>query len=383
MRTSRLFGLPLLALALIATSSPAQNGKIDFSGGWDLQKERSEPSDIGGRFASLKLVVLQEQDDLAIDRTYTSFAVYENLTLDGTESPSEFRSSPRLSRASWPADGQNLTIAAKTIFRRRGNEFEVITTEIWSLREGGQVLSIEYASKSPRRETKATLVYTQDEPVGPREYIPPNLNFYSLNPGRKAKSLGWAQERVEEDLGRGMLAMANEDGQVYLGWRLRKKDPGDIAFNLYRQSVGDKIIKLNTAPIGKTTNFVDDTAPLDRENTWLVRPVIAGQEQQMEATASATLPADAPPRQYISIKLRDDLPEDGIHKIGIGDLDGDGEYDFVVKRPRGRVDPGIPRPSPDTFKVEAYTQDGTWLWRNDLGWSIELGTCGTCHSMSG
>ena len=86
------------------------------------------------------------------------------------------------------------------------------------------------------------------------------------------------------------------------------------------------------------------------------------------------MPANAPARQYISIKLRDDLPEDGIHKIGIGDLDGDGEYDFVVKRPRGRVDPGIPRPSPDTFKVEAYKRDGTWLWRNDLGWSIELGT---------
>ena len=41
---------------------------------------------------------------------------------------------------------------------------------------------------------------------------------------------------------------------------------------------------------------------------------------------------------------------------------------------RGQVDPGIPRPSPDTFKVEAYKRDGTYLWRNDLGWSIELGT---------
>ena len=38
------------------------------------------------------------------------------------------------------------------------------------------------------------------------------------------------------------------------------------------------------------------------------------------------------------------------------------------------MDPGIPRPSPDTFKVEAYKRDGTWLGRNDLGWSIELGT---------
>ena len=159
-----------------------------------------------------------------------------------------------------------------------------------------------------------------------------------------------------------------------MGWRLRQQDPEDIAFNVYRATDGGKAIKLNAAPLKETTDFADATAPLDRENTWWVRSIIAGQEQQQEATASATLPANAPARQYISIKLRDDLPEDGIHKIGIGDLDGDGEYDFVVKRPRGRVDPGIPRPSSDTFKVEAYKRDGTWLWRNDLGWSIELGT---------
>ncbi len=44
--------------------------------------------------------------------------------------------------------------------------------------------------------------------------------------------------------------------------------------------------------------------------------------------------------QYISIKLRDDLPEDGIHKIGIGDLDGDGElrvYTTVIPAADRRV----------------------------------------------
>jgi rhamnogalacturonan endolyase len=374
MQSNRFLIFQLLTAIFIATGLSAQHASVDFSGKWYLQKDRSEPSDIGGRTASLKLVVVQEQDEMAIDRTYNSFAVYETLTFDGAESPSEFRSSPRLAKVDWATDRQSLTVSAKTIFRRRGSEFEVVTSEQWMLSDDGQTLSIDYTSTSPRREMQATLVYTKDEPTGPREYIPPNLNFYSLHPGRKAKSLGWAEERVEEDLGRGMLAIANKEGQIYLGWRLRKQDPADIAFNLYRQSAGDKAIKLNTEPIDKTTDFVDVAAALDRENTWWVRPIIAGQEQQIEATASATLPANAPPRQYISIKLRDDLPEDGIHKIGIGDLDGDGEYDFVVKRPRGRVDPGIPRPSPDTFKVEAYTQDGTWLWRNDLGWSIELGT---------
>ena len=374
MRTSKLFPSPFLFLFLIATNSPAQEGQVDFSGVWYLQKDRSEPSDISSRIAALQLVVTQEQDAIAIERMYNSFAAYETFPLDGTEISSEFRNFPRLSSANWAADGQSLTIATKTVFRRRGREFAITTSETWRLQEGGQVLVIEYASSSPRRETKATLIYTQDEPVGPREFIPPNFNFYSLNRGRKAKSLGWAQERVEEELGRGMVAIAAGEGQIYLGWRLRQQDPEDIAFNVYRATDGSEAVKLNATPLKETTDFVDTAAPLDRENTWWVRPIIAGQEQLQEATASAALPANAPAQQYLSIKLRDDLPEDGIHKIGIGDLDGDGEYDFVVKRPRGQVDPGIPRPSPDTFKVEAYKRDGTYLWRNDLGWSIELGT---------
>jgi rhamnogalacturonan endolyase len=45
----------------------------------------------------------------------------------------------------------------------------------------------------------------------------------------------------------------------------------------------------------------------------------------------------------------------------------------VIKQPGGRVDPGVWRKSPETFKLEAYLSDGTFLWRKDLGWNIELG----------
>ena len=44
MRTSKLLSFPFLFL--IATNSPAQDGKVDFSGVWYLQKDRSEPSNI-------------------------------------------------------------------------------------------------------------------------------------------------------------------------------------------------------------------------------------------------------------------------------------------------------------------------------------------------
>jgi len=203
--------------------------------------------------------------------------------------------------------------------------------------------------------------------------IAPNYSAYTLNPEYKENpTLGWAQQRIEEKLGRGVVAVSMGQGRVYVGWRLLKSDPEGITFNVYRSTVGAEVIKLNAGPVRKTTDFVDANPPLDRANAWFVKPVVNGQEQ--EASVRARLAANPPERQYISLALRDDVSGRGIHKIGIGDLDGDGEYDFVIKRPDGIVDPGRARKSPDTFKVEGYKSDGTFLWRNDLGWSIELGT---------
>lgn len=203
--------------------------------------------------------------------------------------------------------------------------------------------------------------------------VPPNYGFYKLNPEYTGKPqvLGWAERRLEERLGRGLVAMLMAEGKVYLGWRLLKTDPPEVAFNLYRSSAGGPPVRLNKAPLRKTTDFIDAAVPLGPENAWWVRPIVNGRE--LEASARVALPAGAPVRPYLSLKLRDDITNPTVDKIGIGDLDGDGEYDFVVKRPAGRVDPGRIQPSPDTFKIEGYKRDGTFLWRKDLGWAIELG----------
>src|SRR5262245_60536086 len=70
-------------------------------------------------------------------------------------------------------------------------------------------------------------------PLGPDE-IAPNLSFYAMDPLYKpGVPLGWAKERIEEKLDRGLVAIKTEKG-VYLGWRLLKSDPADVAFNVYR-----------------------------------------------------------------------------------------------------------------------------------------------------
>ncbi|MBN2105614.1 silent information regulator protein Sir2 [bacterium] len=203
--------------------------------------------------------------------------------------------------------------------------------------------------------------------------IPPNYGAYRLNPEYNPDTaLGWADKRVEEKLGRGLVAVHFAKDRVYLSWRLLKEDPTTIAFNIYRSISGGKPIKLNTEPITRTTDFVDTTADLDQKNCWQLVSVLDRIEGK--TLAKTTLAAGSLIRQYQSFLLKKDVKGRGVHKIGIGDLNGDGEYDFVIKRPGGRVDPGTIRKSPDTFKIEGYTNEGVFLWRNDLGWSVELGT---------
>ena len=145
-----------------------------------------------------------------------------------------------------------------------------------------------------------------DETLRPltSEEIPPNLNFYAIDPLYKPGApLGWAATRIVETLDRGMLAVAADGGHVYLGWRLLENDPAAVSFNVYRSTNGGPAVKLNAQPVAKTTDFLDTSAPLDRENAWWVKPVINGREQ--EDGVRATLPASPPARPYKTIALRD------------------------------------------------------------------------------
>ncbi len=102
-----------------------------------------------------------------------------------------------------------------------------------------------------------------DNDSGMRELTPeeitPNLNYYAMDPLYDPDAvLGWAGTRVEEKINRGMLALNIGDGSVYLGWRLLKSDPEDVAFNVYRSNAGGPAIGLNGSPLTGTTDFIDD-----------------------------------------------------------------------------------------------------------------------------
>lgn len=203
------------------------------------------------------------------------------------------------------------------------------------------------------------------------EEIPPNLNFYAMDPLYDPNAvLGWAGERIEERLNRGLVAVPTEGGKVYVGWRLLKTDPEDVAFHVYRTTAGGPPVKVNAQPVTRTTDLVDDKAPLDKANVWFVRAVVNGQEQA--PSEQVELQANAPVQQFRSVPLRDDVR--GVAMVGIGDLDGDGVYDFVVKHPGGGKDPGRTGPNRGAYKYDGYNgKTGQFMWRIDLGWNVDMG----------
>lgn len=186
----------------------------------------------------------------------------------------------------------------------------------------------------------------------------------------KPEVKGWAQSRVTEKFGRGLVALLTPSGSVYLSWRLLQEDGEGMAFHVYRKVGSGKPEKITQAPILKTTDYIDPKPKLAEACSYTVRPV----KGNVEGLASApfTLAARPSPQAYLSFPIQGG----SMQKVGIADLDGDGVYDYVLKTPAPNVvDPWGPfwKKSPDTYKIEAYRSTGELLWKRDLGWSIEMG----------
>lgn len=171
-----------------------------------------------------------------------------------------------------------------------------------------------------------------------------------------------------ESLSRGIVAINQGDGKVFVSWRMFGTDPENIAFDLYRTTNG-KAIKLNAKPIADVTFFVDEKADLTNANSYSVRPVVSGKAQA--ASASFTLPVNPAVRQYLSIPLQTPAgytPNDA----SVGDLDGDGEYEIVLHQTgRGRDNSQAGMTDPPV--LQAYKVDGTLMWEINLGINIREG----------
>jgi rhamnogalacturonan endolyase len=177
----------------------------------------------------------------------------------------------------------------------------------------------------------------------------------------------FSQKQVE-NLGRGVIALRQAPDSIFISWRMLGTDREDIAFNLYRIN-GNKIVKLNSTPLSRSTCFVDTKADPVVANSYAVKPVSGGREGEM--SRGFTLPANAPVRNYLSLPLQN-IPGYTPNDASVGDLDGDGEYEIVLHQAgRGRDNPSNGFTDPPVF--QAYKLDGTLLWTINLGKNIREG----------
>ncbi len=174
-------------------------------------------------------------------------------------------------------------------------------------------------------------------------------------------------QRQMEYLDRGVVAVRNAEGNVFVSWRLLATEPGDIAFNLYRSAGKRNIEKLNKAAISKTTHFIDTNADTTREINYFIKTVVQGKE----GIASKSFTLKPGNRPYFSIALQTPQgysPNDG----SVADLDGDGEYEIILHQ-TGRAKDNSQAGVTDPPIFQAYKLDGTLLWTINLGRNIREG----------
>ena len=185
---------------------------------------------------------------------------------------------------------------------------------------------------------------------------------------------------ITERLDRGVVAVRQDDGKVFVSWRILRSDQKGEAFDVYRNGV-----KLNTQPLTEGGSFFIDEQPLVNENA--VYEVRGG-----TLDGRFLLSKDAP-KGYLSLQL--EKPADGTTPDGrrytysandasAADVDGDGQYELILKWDPSNAHDNAHDGFTGSTLIDCYklfTNDTTGsqivnsklLWRIDLGRNIRSG----------
>ncbi|MCH5310878.1 MAG: rhamnogalacturonan lyase [Prevotella sp.] len=164
--------------------------------------------------------------------------------------------------------------------------------------------------------------------------------------------------RQQEALNRGLVAFNTEDGTTFISWR-HFSDEAGMKYQLFRN--GEKMVETP-----RTYHILPIKS--DKTDTYEVKVAnAAGNVVKTSETVNAyttsyiTVPLSRPGNAY--------TPND----ISVGDVDGDGEYEYIVK-----WDPSDSRDNSEKGKtsnviIDCYKISGSRLWSINLGQNIRAG----------
>lgn len=183
-------------------------------------------------------------------------------------------------------------------------------------------------------------------------------------------------KRVMEKLDRGTVAVKTNDG-VYLSWRLLGTESlTNQAFDIYRDSE-----KIYTTGEHDATCYTDSKGTADNKYTVVPKGEAIDKTEAVDVwTTNTTYKGRSVAYKDIAFKVPDGgkTPKDEeytytANDMSVGDLDGDGEYEYIVKwDPSNSKDNSVKGYTGNVY-LDAYELDGTLLWRIDLGVNIRAG----------
>ncbi len=169
-------------------------------------------------------------------------------------------------------------------------------------------------------------------------------------------------------LKRGLMSLHKSSGNL-VSWRARKTDDKNVRFMLYRvDKNGNESVLNSGAYIAGKTNFLDKTG--GTSHTYRLEVLDENGNVLEEDTSGATWS-----NQTLYIPLSQGPPTDNSglgatytpNDCGICDMDGDGEYDIIVKWYPSNAKDAASSGSTSNIFFDCYKLDGTFMWRIDMG----------------
>ena len=167
-------------------------------------------------------------------------------------------------------------------------------------------------------------------------------------------------QQVKEKLGRAPVAVKTSQG-ILVSWRSLTSDASGLTFDVYRN---DKKV---ADAISDVTNYLDASGSAG--DTYRIVSS-AGEESQTTAWSSMYTSFDV--KRPSAIKSGNTTGRYRPDDMAVGDLDGDGNYELILKwLPDNQRDSGKDGYASPVI-ISAYRMDGTPLWQKDINLGLNI-----------